>query len=133
MTLQVEFWTLVSVSITLLGAVVGLFWAMIRNLIGQSLGRLNERFEMLVQSQRESDAELARRLELIDRAMREESTHSQRIERELYQLKAELPERYVQRDDYVRGQSTIMAKLDALAMKVDNANLRAALAAKDAP
>ncbi|MDF6001947.1 hypothetical protein P4050_30630 [Pseudomonas aeruginosa] len=33
-------------------------------------------------------------------------------------LKAELPIQYVRREDYIRGQSVIEAKLDGLAVKL---------------
>ena len=39
-------------------------------------------------------------------------------------LKAELPVAYVRRDDYIRGQSVLEAKLDGLATKIENAQLR---------
>ncbi|HEL3749993.1 hypothetical protein JY409_03395 [Stenotrophomonas maltophilia] len=35
-------------------------------------------------------------------------------ERQLLQLRAELPERYLRREDYIRGQTVIEAKLDAI-------------------
>lgn len=42
-------------------------------------------------------------------------------------LKADLPMHYVRRDDYIRGQSVIEAKLDGLAHKVDNVRLRSVI------
>lgn len=41
------------------------------------------------------------------------------VERDLLTLRAELPERYVRREDYIRNQSIIEAKLDALAAKLE--------------
>ncbi|MGH8037020.1 MAG: hypothetical protein ACREPD_04690 [Stenotrophomonas sp.] len=35
-------------------------------------------------------------------------------ERQLLQLRLELPERYLRREDYIRGQTVIEAKLDAI-------------------
>lgn len=55
-----------------------------------------------------------------------ESEGWKRLERELLELKAELPERYVRREDYVRGQTVIEAKLDALYNKLELAQVRAA-------
>ena len=55
---------------------------------------------------------------------RDESNQWQRIEREMLLFKAELPVHYVRREDYIRGQSVIEAKLDGLAMKLENAQLR---------
>jgi hypothetical protein len=40
-------------------------------------------------------------------------------ERSILRLRAELPLEYVRREDYIRGQTIIEAKLDALAAKID--------------
>jgi hypothetical protein len=42
-----------------------------------------------------------------------------RLERSIFELKAELPEKYVRREDYVRGQSVLEAKMDALYSKLE--------------
>ena len=49
-----------------------------------------------------------------------------RVERDLLELRAELPDRYVRREDYIRGQSLIESKLDALAVKLENLQLKEA-------
>ena len=51
-----------------------------------------------------------------------------RIERDLLAMKADLPLHYVRREDYIRGQSLIEAKRDALGNKLDVMQLRAAAA-----
>ena len=40
-------------------------------------------------------------------------------------FQADLPLHYVRREDYVRGQSVLEAKLDGLADKIEKAQLRA--------
>ena len=45
--------------------------------------------------------------------------------RELLNLKAEMPVQYVRREDYIRGQSVLEAKLDGLVIKLENVQLRA--------
>ncbi len=47
------------------------------------------------------------------------------LERELLELRADLPLHYVRREDYVRGQAVIEAKLDSLYNKLDAVALRA--------
>ena len=66
------------------------------------------------------------RLDAMEKANKEEASQWQRIERELGQLKADMPLNYVRREDYIRGQSVIEAKLDALASKLETAQLRVA-------
>lgn len=46
------------------------------------------------------------------------------LERELYQLKIDLPQTYVAREDYIRGQTVIEAKLDAVAAKLENVQIK---------
>lgn len=46
------------------------------------------------------------------------------LERELYQLKIDLPQTYVAREDYIRGQTVIEAKLDAVAAKIENVQIK---------
>ncbi len=48
------------------------------------------------------------------------------VERDLMALRAELPERYVRREDYIRGQSVVEAKLDAVAAKLEVVQMQGA-------
>ena len=48
------------------------------------------------------------------------------IEREFLRFQAELPLQYVRREDYVRGQSVIEAKLDALYNKLEVVQMKGA-------
>ena len=41
------------------------------------------------------------------------------IERDLLMLRAELPQHYVRREDYIRGQSVLEAKMDSLFSKME--------------
>jgi hypothetical protein len=66
------------------------------------------------------------RLKRIEDQNKSESEGWKRLERELMDLRADLPLQYVRREDYVRGQTVIEAKLDALYNKLEVAQLRAA-------
>jgi hypothetical protein len=46
------------------------------------------------------------------------------LEVRFLEFKAELPRQYVARDDYIRGQTIIEAKLDAVAAKLENVQIR---------
>lgn len=102
MIIEFQFWQLVTLMITVFGAFAG--W-----------GKL-----MLAQHQKHLDM----RFSTLEDAQKKESVSWQRVERELMNLKAELPINYVRREDYIRGQSVIEAKLDGLASKIENAQLR---------
>lgn len=56
--------------------------------------------------------------------MNEAQKDVRNLERELYQLKIDLPQTYVAREDYIRGQTVIEAKLDAVAAKIENVQIK---------
>ena len=83
--------------------------------------------EPIAQARREAHHRaLAGRLDGMEAVNREEAAQWQRIERDLLRMQAEMPLHYVRREDYIRGQSVIEAKLDALGSKLEAAQLRAA-------
>ena len=85
-------------ALTLLGALVGIGkW-----LLGQFGQRMDERFSLLAE-----DAKAWRQQEI-----------------KLMELRTHVSEHYVRREDYVRNQSVIEAKLDALAAKLDLTKLQ---------
>jgi hypothetical protein len=102
MTVQLEIWHLVS----LVAALITAFWAVAKLLLSQQQQHQDRRFAA------------------IESLINEEASQWDRMERELLTLKAELPLNYVRREDYIRGQSVIEAKLDGLATKFENALLR---------
>lgn len=93
MKVSFELWQLITLTIMAAGLFTG-------------LGKL-----LLVQFQRDMDARLA--------AIAEDAKRWRQTERDLLQLKADLPERFVRREDYIRNQSVIEAKLDALGSKLE--------------
>ncbi|NHR06512.1 hypothetical protein HA052_15070 [Chromobacterium haemolyticum] len=56
-------------------------------------------------------------------AQQAESVH--RLERDFLKFQGDLPLAYVRREDYMRNQTVIEAKLDAVALKIENIQLRA--------
>ena len=109
MTLQIDFWQLLGLLLSGLGAL----WGVVKMAAAQA--------------QRHQDAahlQLVARLESIEQASRAEAGNWQRVEREILQLKAELPLNYVRREDYVQSTATIMAKLDAISLRFENVLLQ---------
>jgi hypothetical protein len=116
MLLSIEVWQL----LTALGAFAG-FCIGACAMVGRSL---------LAQQQKNLDLQfgtISTRLESIEATNREEVNQWRRVEREVMALKSDLPLRFVMRDDYIRGQSIIEAKIDGLAVKLENAQLRGVL------
>lgn len=111
--------------ILLLMVFLGALGAVGKYLLYQSECHFAERFETHEKAEAVNHEQLNSRLQGIETSNREESSQWQRMERELLTLKADLPLNYVRREDYIRGQSVIEAKLDGLGVKLENAQLRA--------
>ena len=113
--LQIDFWQLVGLGVALLSVFAALIFGAGRLLAAQFEARINERFDVL-QKAREAEAQ-----------------GISNLEREFLRFQADLPLHYVRREDYVRGQSIVEAKLDGLATKIDNAQLRASMNERGSP
>lgn len=93
-TIEMPAWQLVSIAVTILGAFAGL----VKVMVMQMERRLDQRFAIT-----DKDSERLRTLEI-----------------SFERLRGDMPVHYVRREDYVRGQTVIEAKLDALALKLEN-------------
>lgn len=94
---------------------VSLFWGMSRRQTALFEQHLNTQF-----------LALQKRLEQIEQKEGDNGKQVAQVERDLMALRAELPEKYVRREDYIRGQSLIESKLDGLALKLENLQIREA-------
>ena len=104
MTVQVEFWQLLTFLVGLLMSFLAFAFAAGKLLLSQIDRRLEQRFK----SVEAATADL------------------QKLEKEFLIWKADLPLQYVRREDYVRNQTVIESKLDALAVRLENWQLREA-------
>lgn len=127
MTLKVEFWQLVTLMVSFLGFV----FAAGKVLLSQTDKRLDQRFETLETIRSESArnweskfTELMAQHRAEMERHKEEAKGWQELEREFLKFRASLPLEYVRREDYVRNQTIIEAKLDALALKIENLQLK---------
>lgn len=105
MNIQLEVWHLFS----MLVVVIGGYWTLGKLLAAQASKTLTAQF-----------AALSDRLDRIEASARHEAQQWGRVEREILQLKAELPLNYVRREDYVHAVATIMSKLDAMSLRFEN-------------
>lgn len=62
---------------------------------------------------------LEQRFKTYDESTKKNTGALEKLERDFLEFKAELPINYVRREDFVRGQSVIEAKLDALYNKLE--------------
>jgi len=64
-------------------------------------------------------AQIEKRFDQLEEALRNEAAGVSALREEFLRLKAELPIHYVRREDDIRNQTVINAKLDALYMKIE--------------
>ncbi|KAA8702862.1 MULTISPECIES: hypothetical protein [Pseudomonas] len=97
-TLEMPVWQMISIAVTILGAFVGVM----KMLLVQMERRLDQRFAVV-----DKDSERLREMEI-----------------GMERLRGEMPLHYVRREDWARNQSIIEAKLDGLALKLENVQLK---------
>ena len=98
MKVELELWQLV----TLMVSVIGAFWGMSKMLLLQAKQQIDEKFSE------------------ISTHMKGQDEGARRLEREVLELKAQLPRDYVRREDYVQAIAVIMTKIDALGLRMEN-------------
>ena len=94
-------WRFVSVAVTIWLAWSGLLVWVIKFLIERTIGADDKRFERI-----EADLE-------------DEADKREGLDREFRSLLADLPLKYVQREDWIRLATTMEAKMDGLHIKID--------------
>lgn len=93
---------IVGIAVTLMLALIGAFWAL--------LSLVFKQFE--------------RRIEGKLSAIEQDAQEWIRLEKDFLKFQAELPERYVRREDWIRNQTILEAKMDGLGLKIDNWQLK---------
>lgn len=104
MSISIDFWHAVGYLLSFLGFCFGFA----KLLLAQYSNRLESQFKTL-----ESH---------MDKLILTQEKQSEKViqlERDLLTLKGEMPLQYVRREDFVRNQTVIEAKLDALALKIE--------------
>lgn len=74
---------------------------------------------LIAQAQQKTDAQVTRLLD--------DSRQWERVEMSLMELRIELPERYVRREDYIRGQTVVETKIDRVFEQLEILRLQGAL------
>lgn len=124
---QIDLWNLILLLLAFFGC-VGAFGKI---LLSQVEKRQVERFkaqekaretsfETQEKARKEAQVHWDKRFSALENAAGEWA----RVERELLLFKAEIPRIVVMRDDYIRNQTVIEAKLDGLALRLENAQLK---------
>lgn len=122
MTVELELWQLISLALAFFGFVSGTA----KVLGAQVEKRLTAHFAAERQAREEGAKAL--REKIADHTAQGEQAFRQlqRLERDFLEWKAEMPVQYVRREDYVRGQSVLEAKMDALYNKLELVQIKGA-------
>lgn len=115
MTIEVDFWQLVTLLLSFLGFVFGGG----KLLLHQIDKRLDGRFQAMETARAESSRHWETQFSTVIEQNQREAEGWKRLEREFLELRADLPLHYVRREDYIRGQSVIEAKLDAVYSRIE--------------
>ncbi len=97
MTVQLELWHLITLLITVLGAFMGFGRMLVEQFdrrVDGGFGKLEKQISALQDSDRDR-------------------------EREMHQMRTDLVQSFVRREDYIRGDAVTHAKIDALATKIE--------------
>lgn len=89
---------------------ISVFWA-VKWLLSQHQAMVAKQFDAV-----------GKRFDLLNQKMEDDQKSLHRLERDVMTLKADLPLHYVRKEDAVRHEAVFNAKLDGLAMKIDNLN-----------
>jgi len=119
-TVNVDFWYLVGLLLGFLGVV----FTFGKLLLAQIEQRLDQRFKAIDEANKATSTHWDTRFAELMEQNRREADGWQRIEKDFLRFQAELPLQYVRREDYVRNQTVIEAKLDSLALKIENVQLK---------
>lgn len=123
MIVSLELWQLITLLLAFLGCVAGFG----KTLLDQFERRQAERFEAHDLARAEGQKAMR---DLFEQHLTEERRNAdavQELERDFLRWQADLPLNYVRREDYVRGQVIIEAKLDAVYNKIEVVQLKGAL------
>lgn len=120
MKIELELWHLIGLLITFIGAC----WTFVQFFFGQFEKRLSERFAAQEAATTASHNDLrqtmqqhlAKETQVLDKV--------QALEREFLTWRADLPNQYVRREDYIRNQTIIESKLDTISSKIEIIQLK---------
>jgi hypothetical protein len=115
MQIQIDFWQLLLALAALIGSFASVVWAFGATLVRQFEIRLDERFAAIDEARKNTGGLLQNQLNQI-----------QDMERSILQFKADMPIHYVRRDDYIRGQTVIESKIDAVMSRLEMVQIQVA-------
>lgn len=123
MTLELEGYQLFMILATLVGLVIGtvkVIWSRIEK-------GLSERHMQSEKSRADGFKRLEDQMQIANTTAQSNRDELQRLERDFLKFQADLPRTYVAREDYIRGQTVIEAKIDAVMATLKNVEVKQAV------
>lgn len=119
-SVQIEIWQLITLFILFVSGVASAGWL----LLGQIDKRLDTRFTGMEQSRQEHTAHWDSKFKALLDDQKSGADAWRNLERDFLKFRGDLPLEYVRREDFIRNQSVIEAKLDAVALHIQNLALQ---------
>lgn len=107
MLIELDIWRLFGFG----GGLLAAFWVLVKVIVSQFNTGLTVRFEQLEKARSEATVRDNERFLRIEEGQKQ-------LERDQLQMKAELPDKYVKREDAIRSEVTLHAKFDGLANNI---------------
>lgn len=117
MNLTIDLWQLVGA----LGSLLGVFVTLLIFAGKALLNQIDQRFTNQELSRKESKKHWDDLFKSLEQQNAADNKEWQRIERDMLNMKANMSDMYIRRDDFIRVISVIEAKIDGLAMQFQNA------------
>ena len=119
-TIQLEVWHLVTLLILFVSVIASAGWM----LLGQIDKRLDARFAGMEEARLDSAKHWENSFKSVLEEQHKNSEAQRQLERDFLKFRGDLPLEYVRREDFIRNQSVIEAKLDAIALHIQNLQLQ---------
>lgn len=124
MIFELELGQLIGWSVALLSVFATVVTGLVKLLLNQFEKRLAERFSAQDSARKAASAHWEQSFEKVLARQDKDAESVQQLEKTFLRFQADLPLQYVRREDYVRGQSLVEAKLDGVALLIQNITLK---------
>lgn len=117
---QLEIWHLVTLLVLFVSVIASAGWM----LLGQIDKRLDARFDSMERARAENTTHWDAKFKAVLDDQQKGADAWRTLERDFLKFRGDLPLEYVRREDFIRNQSVIEAKLDGLALHIQNLQLK---------
>jgi hypothetical protein len=117
---QIEIWQVITLFILFVSGVASAGWL----LLGQVDRRLDTRFDSMEKSRQEHTTHWDGKFRALLEDQQKGTDAWRNLERDFLKFRGDLPLEYVRREDFIRNQSVIEAKLDAVMLHIQNLQLQ---------